>query len=373
MGLTAPGKSSVQHFLGLDGLRGVAAFAVVYVHGAILIPVGYTPKAAALAVDFFFMLSGFVIAYAYDKRLGTGGMTSRQFVTVRLIRLYPMLFMGTLMGVVLFGLSQYQKHQFDALTCSLMMAGSFVLIPVGFGVGAIAYPLNAAAWSLFFEFFVNALFATRFGRLSPRGLAAFLVVFGIALIAMGTYGGPWIDIGFLTPTKFLLGFVRVSYSFWAGVLVFRVGHRFALPHIPISLIAALLLLLLVVPVDNSVDNPVYNLVMVLAVFPILVAFAASAEVTGMTARLCSWAGRLSYPLYLTHFPAFRAVRAVVEMTHAAIDPRILVAGGAMLSVVTAEIILLTFDEPVRRWLSKRSRARRVRSADPDLTEKLLTP
>lgn len=91
------------HYELLDGLRGVAALLVVFYHifeglsfaaGGTLITVinhGY------LAVDFFFILSGFVIGYAYDDRLGKS-MSLGNFFKRRLIRLHPMIVMGSCAG-----------------------------------------------------------------------------------------------------------------------------------------------------------------------------------------------------------------------------------------------------------------------------------
>ena len=87
----------------LDGLRGVASLVVVAFHlfeahaashADQIINHGY------LAVDFFFVLSGFVIGYAYDDRWGR--MTYRDFFKRRLIRLHPMVVMGMLIGAAAF-------------------------------------------------------------------------------------------------------------------------------------------------------------------------------------------------------------------------------------------------------------------------------
>jgi len=100
-----------QHFPGLDGLRGVAALVVVFLHGTLTFDIGYVPGAACLAVDFFFLLSGFVIAHAYDERPGRSSLTWRQFMAVRMVRLYPMLFPGTATGLLVTVLSQAHKHE----------------------------------------------------------------------------------------------------------------------------------------------------------------------------------------------------------------------------------------------------------------------
>ncbi|MFL5286868.1 MAG: acyltransferase family protein [Rhodopila sp.] len=140
-----------RHLPGLDGLRGIAALVVVFLHGTLFVGnIRYRPDAACLAVDFFFMLSGFVIAHAYDERLAHG-MTWRQFMAVRIIRLYPMLLLGTAMGAVLFIAAHLARHEAGVMATLLMAAGSFMLLPVGLAAGTVAYPVNIAAWSLFFE------------------------------------------------------------------------------------------------------------------------------------------------------------------------------------------------------------------------------
>ena len=344
-----------QHFLGLDGLRGVAAFIVVFLHGTLTFDTRYIPGAACLAVDFFFMLSGFVLAYAYDERLGSGRMTLRQFMTARIVRLYPMLFVGTAMGGLLSALSQMQKHAFDLATFVPVLTGSFLLLPIGLAVGAAAYPLNIAVWSLFFEFFINVIYGSSFGKLGKRSLATLLATSAVALIGMAAWGGPYLLIGFATPAKFLLGFVRVVYPFWAGVLLFRAAHLRTMPSVPIGLIGLVLALLLLAPVDA----PAYDLLLVLLVFPVLVAFAACASLGSLTARVCSTLGRLSYPLYLVHWPVYRMIHGLSAAMHPGISPWVMIVGGAAVSVVAAEVLLVAIDEPVRTRLGRQLRAAKL--------------
>ena len=347
---------SKRHFLGLDGLRGVAALVVVFLHGAMTFDIGYVPGAACLAVDFFFLLSGFVIAFAYDAKLGRGGMTWRRFMAVRTIRLYPMLFLGTALGALLFVLAQIHRQEFHFFVSSIVIAGSFALLPVGLAVGLLAYPLNVPVWSLFFEFVANALYGTRFGKLGLRSLAVFIGGSGAALVAMAVWGGPFLYIGFGTPTKFLLGFVRVTYPFWAGVFLFRAARLRRVPRVPISVIGFVLASLLLVPFAG----PAYSLPLVLVAFPALVALGASASLGNLTARVCSAAGRVSYPLYLIHWPVYRAAYRASEVMHLAKYPWAMLIGGAVVSVALAEALLVAFDEPTRTWLTGRLRLRQSR-------------
>jgi peptidoglycan/LPS O-acetylase OafA/YrhL len=248
-------------------------------------------------------------------------------------------------------LVQVHKHELHPYVSSVIILGSFALLPVGLTVGLVAYPLNVPAWSLFFEFVASALYGTRFGRLGSRSLAAFVAGSGIAVIAMATWGGPYLYIGFGTPIKFLLGFVRVAYPFWAGVFLFRAAQLRQVPRVPISMIGFVLTSLLLAPFDS----PAYSLLMVLAAFPVLVVFGARASFGNLTARLCSAAGRVSYPLYLIHWPVYRVIYRASETMHLTPSPWAMLIGGAVVSVLLAEALLVAFDEPTRMWLTRQLR------------------
>src|SRR5476651_1716285 len=103
MSVNAVDLPAKKHYEILDGLRGVASILVVCFHlfenlcsdrFHQIINHGY------LAVDFFFLLSGFVVAYAYDDRWAK--MTQWDFYKRRLIRLQPMVIMGSIIGAALF-------------------------------------------------------------------------------------------------------------------------------------------------------------------------------------------------------------------------------------------------------------------------------
>jgi peptidoglycan/LPS O-acetylase OafA/YrhL len=150
---------------------------------------------------------------------------------------------------------------------------------------------------------------------------------------------------------FFLGFIRVTYPFWAGVLMFRVLRLQSAPSVPMTLVGLTLALLLLAPIDE----PAYNLLLVLIVFPAIVALTARTSVGRRTAYSCSFLGRLSCPLYLVHVPGFEAIKSASKVLHFGVTPWALDIVGSVVSVIVAEALLVAFDEPVRAWLSSQMR------------------
>lgn len=183
------------HYELLDGLRGVAALLVVFYHifEGLSFAAGGTPITTInhgyLAVDFFFILSGFVIGYAYDDRLGKT-MTTSNFFKRRLIRLHPMIIMGVILGAIAFfiqGSVQWDgKHvAISAVMLSTLCAMFFIPALPGAryevrGNGEM-FPLNGPSWSLFFEYIGNILYAVFIHSLSTKALTVLVVLWGQGL------------------------------------------------------------------------------------------------------------------------------------------------------------------------------------------------
>lgn len=183
------------HYELLDGLRGVAALLVVFYHifegfsfagGGTLITVinhGY------LAVDFFFILSGFVIGYAYDDRWKKN-LTLKGFFKRRLIRLHPMIIMGAIIGCIAFfvqgGVKWDGTHvATSAVMLALLLAMCFIPAYPGAGYDVRGngemFSLNGPSWSLFFEYIGNILYALFIHRLSNKALTVLVILLGLGL------------------------------------------------------------------------------------------------------------------------------------------------------------------------------------------------
>jgi len=363
-------SSAKAHYVVLDGLRGVAALMVVVFHlfeawshgdpRQQIINHGY------LAVDFFFMLSGFVIAYAYDDRWG--GMSQWEFYKRRLIRLQPMIIVGSVIGAVLFAFQGFSifPNVRDAAwwqVVAVMLVG-FTMIPLPRSADIRGwtemYPLNGPAWSLFYEFVANFLYAVGLRKLSNRALGALVAVAALALIYLAVFGprGDLIGGWGMDPVGIQTGLTRVMFPFFAGVLLFRLGHRVKLRN-GFIVCSALLVCALALPRFGAADqtwlNGLYEVLCVMILFPIIVAIGAGqADAGGRSLHVARLFGDLSYPLYITHYPLIYIYTGWVADARPSVLVGALVGAGVLiLTLGIAWVSLKVVDLPVRRWLTRK--------------------
>ena len=366
-----------QHFEILDGLRGVAAMMVVIFHlcetwnggdhARQIVNHGY------LAVDFFFLLSGFVIAYAYDDRWqprgGQARMTLLDFFKRRLIRLQPMLIMANLLGALLFYQSASPKifprvAETSVLGLILVALIGCTVIPIPVSMDIRGWqemqPLAGTAWSLFFEYIANIVYALGLRKASNRvlvvltAISAALLTHYLLTTPRGDITGGWT----LNAIELKIGFVRLCYPFLAGMLLQRLHKRI---HIRRAFLWCSLLLVLTFILPRfgmqatGWRNGLYEAAIIILVYPAIVAMGAGEQVSGRVAtRLCRFSGKISYPLYITHYALIYIYTAKVY--DGKLTPTQGVAYGAALFFIAIGIAyacLRLYDEPVRRWLNRR--------------------
>lgn len=367
----APGKS---HYVILDGLRGVASLMVVVFHLFEAWAGGDPEKQIVnhgyLAVDFFFLLSGFVIAYAYDERWA--GMSQWDFYKRRLVRLQPMIIVGGLIGAALLAFQHSSLFpKLDTVTTwqvlGVLLLG-FVMIPMTpsaeiRGWGEI-YPLNGPQWSLFYEYIGNILYAVGLRRLSNSWLGVLVLLSAAALIHLLTFGprGDVIGGWALDASGVRIGLTRVMFPFFAGILLMRLGKRIRVKN-AFAVSSLLLIVAMSLPRfgvgDQRWINGLYEAACVIVLFPLIVAIGAgeksvAKEDWGPSVRIARFFGDLSYPLYITHYPL------IYIYTGWVVDKKPPVAEGALVgvglfiaAVAVAWACLKLYDEPVRRWLAAR--------------------
>ncbi|HEX4298624.1 MAG TPA: acyltransferase [Devosia sp.] len=330
-----------DQFVALAGLRGVAALVVLQWHAQRVIfgpvlPGGY------LAVDFFFLLSGWVLAHAYDRRLADG-LTVRQFMRLRLIRLYPVYLLAVLM--MLAGWALGGRLSLPGPLLALLFLPD-LLAP---GLDWVVAP----AWSLAAELAANIPFAACHKGLTTRVLAATALLSAAALAWWAlTAGG--LDLGYLPSTRLGM-FARVFYSFPLGVLLYRHRARLAgwAPRWSAWPACGLLLLILAIPAPPPLRG-LADLATVLVLLPLALLFAANAAAGPATIRLMGALGAVSYPLYLIHMPLLLGADALDQVLTGQSIIDLPPAGGLALILAIIGLAWLVdrfYDQPIRRWLS----------------------
>ena len=368
----------------LDGLRGVAALMVVAYHMLEILGNGdHTAQLlnhGYLAVDFFFVLSGFVIGYAYDDRWGNG-LTTWEFFKRRLVRLHPMVIFGTLLGAVLFyfqdgaadwaGIAQVSPWRLAGVTLIC-----FTMIPCWKSVDIRGWcetnPLNGPVWSLQWEYLANFLYGTVVRRFRTWALALLVIVSGILTImlclnidvtgflAAREYAKYMVIGGWcLDPDQLLIGFTRLMYPFFAGLLLSRLNWILSVKRGGFALCSALVVLTLAMPFvgtkECQLPNGIYEAAAILFVFPLIVSLGAgAASPSGWLGKLCKFSGEISFPLYITHFPLI-CMLASWRGTHpnaTSAQTGALSIGLYLLAVFNAWAALKLYDAPVRKRLSE---------------------
>jgi peptidoglycan/LPS O-acetylase OafA/YrhL len=355
---TAAGK---EHFEVLDGLRGTAAMLVVLFHIQGITVVWDGAKVilhhAPLAVDFFFALSGFVIGYAYDDRWGR--MTAGRFLTLRLIRLHPLVILGVVLGFV--------SYLFDPL------AGSAQAVPLHSVLTALVlgllllpaphlpnrwsdtHPLNGPCWSLLQEYIGNIAYAYVLRTLSTRALAAIAVLSGALLVVCAVVlgsldqGSGW-DSLWMAP-------VRLCFPFVTGLWLYRMRGRLPALRVgwlPLSIVMVVAMAFPTLPPVGGIRiNGLYEAACVVLLFPLIILAGSHSDAGRGMMRLCKASGRISYPIYITHFP-FLYVWMNYVANGKPTEPDLIGIGLALIPflLLVAWAAYTFWDEPIRRRLRR---------------------
>jgi len=322
--------SSKTHFEVLDGLRGVAAIAVMLFHS-------YDGQGlfhnADLAVDLFFLLSGFVIAYSNDDRL-QGGMPVTRFLLRRLIRLYPMILLGGLFGIAFAIVQRETNVVYLYSSGQIVLYGCLTLV-------LLFYGFNLPFWSLFFELIAN-VFYSLFAKHLTAPILALVVLFGLLTIGLG---GP---LSWGNKYFFALGIARVAAGFFGGVLLYKLWKQGHLPSLNgnFTILSAVLIALFVLPWEiwGWLFLPAFALMAALIVFGI------GARASRLD-KYCALLGQISYPLYALHWPTLYALVEFEKRLGLKIDHyNFVVAANCFAALIIAYLAMRFYETPVRFYL-----------------------
>lgn len=364
------------HYHLLDGLRGVAALMVIWYH----VFEGYafaggttidTFNHGYLAVDFFFILSGFVIGYAYDDRWGKN-FTMKDFIKRRLIRLHPMVIMGAVVGAITFYIQSSVQWDGTHIGISMVMLSllcTIFFIPAMPGVGyevrgnGEMFPLNGPCWSLFFEYIGNILYALFIRRLSNKALTIVVVLLGVALASFAIFnvsGYGNIGVGWtLDGVNFIGGLLRMLFPFSMGMLLSRNFKPMKLRG-AFWICTLVMIALFAVPylegTESICTNGIYEAFCIIIAFPILLWIGASGTTTDKkSTQICKFLGDISYPIYVIHYPfmyLFYAWLIKNQLFTLGETWQVALCVYAW-NILFAYLCLKLYDEPVRKYLAKR--------------------
>ena len=337
----------------LDGLRGVAALIILVFHifedefmwsrDPQWVNHGY------LAVEFFFLLSGFVIGYAYDDRWDK--MTLGGFFKRRLVRLHPMAIMATFIGVLLFYLGAdgfrlvNTAPAWKRIVCFVC---ALFLIPLGPKMDIRGwqemYPFNSPLWTLFYEYIANILYALFIRKLPKWALRILVALFAVLLVdkavGLGIFGGYTYN-GKL---------IKVKGAFWwcalALVIMLCMPRIGAMPSFDRATGVR--------DMGGAVYNGLYEAFCVICLMPLVIMMGAGGQISGKSARLCKFVGDISFPLYITHYPImYMHVQWLANHREAPLGQHIYMALAIItISILVAYACYKLYDAPVRDWLKE---------------------
>lgn len=340
-----------QHFEILDGLRGLAAVAVVTFHFMEWAYSDFSQNFIGhgfLAVDFFFCLSGFVIGYAYDDRIGKMGV--KEFFISRLIRLHPLIVFGSVLGLLAFLFDPFSgPESYSPIKIILLFVSSILLIPFpvmeerAFNL----FGLNAPSWSLFWEYIANIFYVLILCRISRKVLLLLILLAAAMLCFVGYRVGNL--LGGWDKSSFWDGGARILYSFLAGLAIYRFNW---IIKNKLGFMGMCILLSLAFLMPFGKWNWLTEPLVVICYFPLLISLGAGATLTKGLKKLCVFSGKISYPLYMTHY-------AVIWMFGNYYTSHKPTAGQLALIIITslillvgiAYLVMVVYDIPVRKYLN----------------------
>lgn len=330
----------------LDGIRGLAALFVIMRHTTDFWT--FSVYRSYLAVDIFFILSGFVISNAYARKMADGTLSLGGFVLVRLIRLYPVYFLSLLLAIPIYLHSQAGQGAPLSMAETLqLVVMSLLFLPGVMIPNGLLFPINGPYWSLFYEVIANFLYGIFRPLLSSRVLTRLVSILGLLLLLMSWVHGS-MDFGFVfTFQGVVAGLVRASFGIFFGILIHPRIARWNIQSRPLLAIA-LMCGVFMIPSLGRFDFIVDTLALWL-LFPLCVVLAVTTKSDAFSKGML-FLGSASYPIYVLHEPVGQLVLLVTDGAAAALAPY----SGWLLMILLvplAKFLETGIDAPIRKRLS----------------------
>ena len=386
---------SKQRYEILDGLRGVAALMVIIFHFFELYSFGNPSKQIInhgyLAVDFFYVLSGFVLGYAYDDRWDK--MSYWDFYKRRLIRLHPMVIAGSLLGMCYFFLGECINspniESVNPLYFFLTIIMSILMIPCPAQMDIRGWgetnSFNGPNWTLTYEYIVNILYSLIFRRLHTIIIGILTLASALLLVNLTcnfdifnvmneresnkyTVIGGWS----LTSCELCVGFARLFYPYFAGYLVYRLKLKIRIPYSFIICSIILITFLSMPRLEKEgypIFNGIYEAIVIILIFPLVIIIGAGDTTKNeILTKICKFIGELSYPIYITHYPIIymNSAWTSFHMKDSLFNKIMLSIGSFFIMVFNAYSLIELYDKPVRKWLANKYLVKKIKKEDNDI-------
>jgi len=359
---------SKPHFEILDGLRGLAAVVVVIFHFMEIVITNPSENFIShgyLAVDFFFCLSGFVITYAYDNRIA--GMDLKTFIKLRLIRLQPLVVIGSILGLLTFLFDPYSNlfaiYGFKETALIFITSAFLIPYPVVSERFFNLFNFNAPSWSLFWEYVANLVYATILFKATKKVLAPLVLLAAVILFYISWNSGSL--LGGWSGGTFFHGLARISFSFLMGMSIFR-SNWIIKNKLGLLGMSVLLLLAFLTPY-NAQWNWLVDPLLVVLYFPLVVSLGAGAKLASIHYKINQFSGDISYPLYMTHYPFMWIFANYVRVEKPGIAQLNWVILISIILLISLGYLVSRFlDFPIRRYLTDKLKAKANRKYQANL-------
>ena len=280
----------------LDGLRGIAAFMIVFYHLDIVYGMGGPFQRAYLFVDLFFLLSGFVLAVSTEKKL-LSGIGALEFTWARFRRLWPLVAVGAGVAVV----RAFTIGMADPLTLLWWLALDLVMLPSLAGVGPF-YRYNGPQWTLFYELLANFLHGAVLKRVATGLMLVLALIMGAWLIyTVRIHGSDTMGVNAPTWATWWNALPRVFFAYILGVWIgrkYRDGFR--TPGLPWWLALALPVLGIAAVPYLPLGKVAGDLAFVMLFLPLMMWVVAMSQPPAALKAPFEWLGNYSLPLYCVH-------------------------------------------------------------------------
>lgn len=337
----------------LDALRGLCAIAVVALHYFESYKRWEVIPHSHLAVEYFFLLTGFTFVIAYDRRWKDGTMTVLGFLWRRFLRLWPIVFIGSVIGLMFcFALNGrfFSSMPNDPWIEFQRFLYSLTMLP-WCGKGCMTQ-MQPQTWTLLYIIYANLiyLFILRFFRTWMLGIAL-LAAAGYSYYVAAHYHSFALGWDF-THHHIVTAAARMSFPVLAGMFIARCGWRISFPGAGVFA-AAVLGFILYSPVFPKTGEAFgwYELIAVLVALPLVLLTGAGGSIpSGRFADFCAFMGRFSFPLYATHFPLRIVLRNWIQDNPSAPYSRHV---AMMIAIVAATIALAWIGMKFAEWFAAR--------------------